>query len=106
MNGRTITKIDQSALPPPDRSWLRKMSLKIAMISQNQMMNRKNHNMERKTSPVPKLEATTMASVSLVSRCHRHGCSPRVVHSGVCGIAPHLTSPLVGDASGHSFGLC
>jgi hypothetical protein len=41
------------------------MSLKIAMSSQNQMMNRKNHNIERKTSPDPK-SASTIVRVSLL----------------------------------------
>src|SRR5436190_20468563 len=51
--GMKITKIDHSALPPPERSRLRKMSPNTEMRSQIQMKNRKNHSIDQNTCPVP-----------------------------------------------------
>jgi hypothetical protein len=45
-----ITKIDHSALPQPDRSRLRKMSLNTMISSQSQTNHRKNHDKEDNTS--------------------------------------------------------
>ena len=46
-------KIDQMALPQPDRSSLRMMSLKITMIIQIQITNMKNQSIDQSTWPVP-----------------------------------------------------
>ena len=48
-----MTKIVHSALPHPDRSWLRKMSPKTTISSQIQMKNRKNQSIDQNTWPVP-----------------------------------------------------
>ena len=41
------------ALPQPDRSWLRKMSLNTTISSQIQMKNMKNHRNDQNTWPDP-----------------------------------------------------
>src|ERR1700722_9463773 len=48
-----MTNIVHNALPQPERSWLRKMSLKTMISSQIQINQRKNHSMDQKTCPVP-----------------------------------------------------
>jgi hypothetical protein len=53
-----------SALAQPDRSRLRKMSLKTTINSQIQMMNKKNQIMDHSTWPVPNSAANTMSSIS------------------------------------------
>ncbi len=54
-----MMKIDHSALPHPERSWLRKMSLKTTISSQIQMKNRKNQSIDQKTCPVPNSASIT-----------------------------------------------
>ena len=44
-----MMKMLHSALPQPERSWLRKMSLKTMINSQIQMKNRKNHRNDQNT---------------------------------------------------------
>ena len=56
-------KIDQRALAPPDRSSLRKMSLKITMIIQIQITNMKNQSIDQSTWPVPH-------SAAIITVCH------------------------------------
>src|SRR5438046_6448080 len=77
--GRQITKMDQRALPPPDRSRLRKMSPKTEMRSQIQMKNRKKYSIDRKTCPVPNCEASIAFSLALEMEalCLRVHCPPR-----------------------------
>ena len=48
-----MMKIDQSALPHPDRSGLRKMSAKIAKSNQTQMTKSVNQSIDQNTCPVP-----------------------------------------------------
>ena len=54
-------KIDQRALLPPDRSSLRKMSLKITTIIQIQITNMKNQSIDQSTWPVPHSAAIIMS---------------------------------------------
>src|SRR6185369_7736869 len=53
MYGRITTKIVHSAFAQPERSRLRKMSAKMTISSQIQMMKKKNSSMDRKTCPDP-----------------------------------------------------
>ena len=53
-----MTKITHSALAQPERSWLRKMSLKTMIRIQIQMKNRKNQSIDQNTWPVPHSAAT------------------------------------------------
>ena len=46
-------KIVHSALAPPDKSLLRKMSPNSEISNQIQMKNMKNQSMDQKTCPVP-----------------------------------------------------
>src|SRR5262245_11504563 len=62
-----ITKIVHSAFPHPERSRLRKMSLKTMMSNHSQMNQRKNHKNDQKTSPVPKSAPITMICPSMNS---------------------------------------
>lgn len=59
-----MTNTDHSALPQPDRSWLRKMSLKMAMSSQIQMTKRVNQSIDQNTCPVPNSARTIAAPPS------------------------------------------
>src|SRR5512141_2332757 len=59
-----MTKIVQRPLPHPDRSRLRKMSLKTAISSQIQMKNKKNQTIDQSTCPVPNSAAETMSCTS------------------------------------------
>ncbi len=54
-----MTKITQSPLATPDRSWLRKMSAKTMNSSQIQMKNTVNQISDQKNWPVPNSASTT-----------------------------------------------
>ena len=72
-------KIDHSALPQPERSPLRKMSLKIMISIQIQMKNRKNQSIDQKTCPVPN-SANNMTVISFVLGCRASHDSPSTLH--------------------------
>ena len=55
-----MMKTSQRALLQPDRSRLRKMSLKTTINSQTQMKNSVNQRIDKNTSPFPKSSARTM----------------------------------------------
>ncbi len=59
-----MMKIDHRALDQPPRSLLRKMSPKTWKRIMIQMKNRKNHNIDQKTWPVPNSLASNMSDFS------------------------------------------
>src|SRR5215216_5724165 len=89
-----MMKIDQSAFPQPDRSWLRKMSLNTMISSQIQMKNRKNQSIDQNTWPAPHSAATNMNhSSSVVGRHHRRPILRSTHHP------ERMNSPRVGGSS-------
>ena len=81
-NGRKMMKIDQRALLPPDRSWLRMMSLKITMIIQIQITNMKNQSIDQSTWPVPHSAAIIMSNVTFVDWFEHDGRRSRMTTAG------------------------
>jgi hypothetical protein len=80
-----MTKMIQMALTHPDRSWLRKMSLKTMISNQIQMKNMKNQSMDQKTSPVPHSAANNLIATPPQTELRRPS-SPK--WGGSCGDGP------------------
>ena len=59
-NGSRIRNTTHRALTPPPVSESRNRSPKIAISSQNQMMNRKNSSMKSRMSPLPNVVVKSM----------------------------------------------
>src|SRR4051794_12588209 len=60
-----MTKIDHAAFPQPERSELRKMSANTVMTSHIHRKNRKNHNIDQNTCPVPNAVASIELSLAV-----------------------------------------